>query len=280
VLPAAFDYHRPSSLTEALRLLTDLGEDARVLAGGHSLIPAMKLRLARPTALVDLADVSELRAIDTTGDRISIGAMVTHGEILRSDALAKACPIFRSAANGIGDLQVRNSGTIGGSLAHADPAADWPAVILALDAELEAAAPNRRRVIGATEFFVDILQTNLHVGEILCKILVTPTGKQMAYVKTEQKASGFALCGVAVVIDGKAQRTRIGVTGVSAVPYRAQAVERALEGRKVDEAAIVEASKHAAEGATLLSDIHASADFRAHLAQVNTARALRQALAR
>jgi aerobic carbon-monoxide dehydrogenase medium subunit len=279
VLPAAFDYHRPSSLTEALRLLTDLGEDARPLAGGHSLIPAMKLRLARPTALVDLADVSELRAIDTTGDRISIGAMVTHGEILQSDALAKACPIFRSAAHGIGDLQVRNSGTIGGSLAHADPAADWPAVVLALDAELEAAAPDRRRAIGATEFFVDMLQTNLRVGEILCRILVTPAGKQMAYVKTEQKASGYALCGVAVAIDGKTQQTRIGVTGVSTVPYRAQAVERALEGRKLDEATIAEASKHAAEGATLLSDIHASADFRAHLAQVNTARALRQALA-
>jgi carbon-monoxide dehydrogenase medium subunit len=280
VLPAAFDYHRPSSLSDALTLLTQLGEDARVLAGGHSLIPAMKLRLARPAALVDLADIGELHGIETSGDRISIGAMVTHGEILRSDALAKACPIFRSTANGIGDLQVRNSGTIGGSLAHADPAADWPAVVLALDAEIEAAAPNRRRVIGATEFFVDMLQTNLRPGEILSRVYVTPAGRQMAYVKTEQKASGFALCGVAVVIDGKARRTRVGITGVSSVPYRARAVERVLEGRDIDDDAIDEASKQAAEGAALLSDIHASADFRAHLAMVNTARALRQALAR
>ena len=278
MLPAAFDYHRPASLAEALTLLTELGEDARLLAGGHSLLPAMKLRFARPAALIDLGDLSELRPIDTAGDRISIGAMATHGDILRSDALAKACPIFREAAAGIGDLQVRNCGTIGGSLAHADPAADWPAVILALDAELEAAAPNGRRVIGATEFFIDMLQTNLRVGEILCRVQVTPAGKQMAYSKTEQKASGFALCGVAVVLDGKAKRARIGVTGVSTVPYRARAVERAVEGRDIDDAVIAEASKHAAEGATLLSDIHASADFRAHLAQVNTARALKRAL--
>jgi aerobic carbon-monoxide dehydrogenase medium subunit len=280
VLPAAFDYHRPSSLGEALTLLTSLGDDARVLAGGHSLLPAMKLRLARPTALVDLADVGELRAIDTTGDRISIGAMATHAELLHSDALARACPIFRSTADQIGDLQVRNSGTIGGSLAHADPAADWPAVVLALDAGIEVASPAGRRTIAATEFFVDMLQTSLQAGEILCRILVAPAGKQMAYVKTEQKASGFALCGVAVVVDGKARRARVGVTGVSAVPYRARGVERVLEGRDLDEAAIAEASKEAAEGASLLSDIHASADFRAHLAQVNTARALKQALAR
>lgn len=279
MLPAAFDYHRPSSLGEALTLLTSLGDDARVLAGGHSLLPAMKLRLARPTALVDLADVGELRAIDTTGDRISIGAMVTHAEILHSDALGRACPIFRSTADHIGDLQVRNSGTIGGSLAHADPAADWPAVVLALDAGIEVASPAGRRTVAATEFFVDMLQTSLQAGEILCTILVASAGKQMAYVKTEQKASGFALCGVAVVIDGKARRTRVGITGVSAVPYRARGVERVLEGRDLDEAAIAEASKQAAEGASLLSDIHASADFRAHLAQVNTARALKRAIA-
>lgn len=280
MVPASFEYHRPESLDAAVSLLAGLGDDARVLAGGHSLLPAMKLRLAQPSALVDLSAIGELRTIDERGGQLAIGAMATHAEILTSPLLAKRCPIFPAAAHHIGDTQVRNLGTIGGSLVHADPAADWPAVVLALDAALEVAGIAGRRTIAASDFFVDVLQTSLAAGEILCFVHVAPTDARVAYIKTEQKASGFALCGVAATIDRKANRVRVGITGVAPVAYRASAVEQALEGREIDEASIAEAARHAADAIDPLSDIHASSDFRAHLAQVNTARALRHALAR
>jgi len=277
VVPAAFEYHRPDSIEAAVKLLGQLGEDARLLAGGHSLVPAMKLRLAQPKALVDLGGVSELRRIEQRGDRITIGAMATHAEILESDLLAKHAPIFRAAARQIGDLQVRNLGTIGGSLAHADPAADWPAVILALDAELEIASAAGRRTVPARDFFVGMLQTSLQPGEVLCAVSAASTANAVAYVKTEQKASGFALCGVAAILDRKAQTARVGVTGVAPIPYRAHAVEHMLEGRAIDERSIGDAARLAADGVDVLGDIHASPDFRRQLAQVNTSRALRRA---
>jgi carbon-monoxide dehydrogenase medium subunit len=277
VTPAAFDYHRPTTLDEALQLLTSLGENARPLAGGHSLLPAMKLRLAQPSALVDLGGVAELQRIDERGGRVSIGAMATHGQILASTVLASKCPLFTKAAYHIGDLQVRNLGTIGGSLAHADPAADWPAVVLALDAEIEIASQAGRRTIPAAEFFVDVLQTSLQPGEIVCAVHAATTASAVAYVKTEQKASGFALCGVAAVIDKAGKGVRIGITGVGPKAYRATHVERALEGRALDQAAIDQAARAAAEGVDAMGDIHASSEFRSHLARVNTARALKQA---
>lgn len=278
MVPASFEYHRPDSLDAALATLGSLGDNARVLAGGHSLIPAMKLRLAQPTALVDLGAIRELRAIEERGGRLAIGAMATHAGILASPLLARRCPILPAAASHIGDTQVRNLGTIGGSLVHADPAADWPAVALALDAELEIAGPAGRRTIAAKDFFVDVLQTSLQPGEILCFIHVAPTDGHVAYVKTEQKASGFALCGVAATVDHQAKRVRVGITGVAPVPYRATAVEQALGGRAITEASISDAARHAVESVgALLSDIHASTDFRAHLAQVNTSRALTRA---
>lgn len=277
MVPAAFDYHRPDSIDAAVKLLADLGDDARPLAGGHSLIPAMKLRLAQPKALVDLGAVAELRRIEERGGKISIGAMATHAEILASSLLATRAPILPAAARHIGDTQVRNLGTIGGSLAHADPGADWPAVVLAADAELEIASVGKRRTVSASDFFVDLLQTALQPGELLVRISAAPTGDSVAYVKTEQKASGFAICGVAAVVDRSTKRVRVGITGVAPFAYRASAVERALEGRTLDAAAIDDAARAAAEGVDSLGDIHASADFRAHLARVNTARALKQA---
>jgi carbon-monoxide dehydrogenase medium subunit len=277
MVPAAFDYHRPDSIDAAVKLLADLGDDARPLAGGHSLIPAMKLRLAQPKALVDLAAVAELRRIEERGGKISIGAMATHAEILASPLLAARAPIFPAAAHHIGDTQVRNLGTIGGSLAHADPGADWPAVVLASEAELEIASVGKRRTVSASDFFVDLLETALQPGELLVRITIAPTSDAVAYVKTEQKASGFAVCGVAAVVDRSAKRVRVGITGVAPFAYRATGVERALEGRHLDAATIDEAARAAAEGVEPLGDIHASAEFRAHLARVNTARALRQA---
>jgi carbon-monoxide dehydrogenase medium subunit len=279
--PASFDYHRPSTIDEAIALLSRHGDDAKVLAGGHSLIPAMKLRLARPGVIIDIgriADLSYVREAGGRGDHVAIGAMATHGDIEASALLKRVCPLLPETAAHIGDVQVRNRGTIGGSLAHADPSADWPAAMLALDAEIDVIGPRGRRTLGAAAFFVDLMQTALAADEILAEIRVPKTSASVAYVKTEQKASGFALAGVAVVVGPGG--VRVGITGVAATAYRAAAVERALEGRSLAPDAIGQAAAHAADGVEALGDIHASPEFRMHLACVNTARALTQASSR
>jgi carbon-monoxide dehydrogenase medium subunit len=279
MIAAAFDYYRPSSLADALTLLARHGDDARALAGGHSLVPAMKLRLAEPRVLVDLSRVPELRGIVEEDGGIVIGAMTTHAELAASPLLAAKCPLFVKAAPQIGDVQVRNKGTIGGSLAHADPAADWPPVVLALDAELEVAAAAGSRRIPATEFFKDIMQTALQPGEVLRAIRVRPSGSAVAYVKTEQKASGFALCGVAAVVNRTANRVSVAITGVSAIPFRARDVERALQDGPLTPERIADAARSASAGAQMLSDIHGSQEYRAHLARVNVRRAVERAIA-
>jgi carbon-monoxide dehydrogenase medium subunit len=277
--PASFDYRRPETIDEAIALLAEHGDDAKLLAGGHSLIPAMKLRLAQPKIVVDIGRIVNLSYIREAGGSIAIGAMTTHQEIEASALLRGHSPLLAEVAAHIGDAQVRNRGTIGGSLAHADPAADYPAAILALDAEMDLAGPRGTRTVKARDFFVDLLQTAIAVDEILVEIRVPMTAKTVAYVKTEQKASGFAVAGVAVVIG--ADGIRVGVTGIAATAYRAAAVEKALAGqRKPSAEAIALAAAHAADGVDPLTDIHASAEFRAHLAQVNTRRAIAQALAR
>src|SRR5947207_3380476 len=224
--PAQFDYFRPTTVDEAVKLLVQHGDEAKVLAGGHSLIPAMKLRLARPRAIVDIGRIANLSYVRETSGAIAIGAMTTHADIAASALLGDRCPLLPETARHIGDMQVRNKGTIGGSLAHADPAADWPAAVLALEAELEIAGPRGRRTVRADQFFVDLFQTAIGPDEILCEIRVNATPKSVAYEKTEQKASGFALVGVAVVVD--ARGARVGVTGVAPKAYRASRVEQAL----------------------------------------------------
>jgi carbon-monoxide dehydrogenase medium subunit len=253
MIPAPFDYARPATLDEALGLLAKHGDDAKLLAGGHSLLPAMKLRLAQPKMVIDIGRLPGLRAIRREGARFEIGALATHYDLESSAELKQACPLMPEVAATIGDVQVRNRGTIGGSLVHADPAADWPAAILALDAEMEIAGPQGRRTVPAAGFFVDLLQTAVRPGEILTAVRVPVTSAKVAYEKFAQKASGFALCGVAVA-DG-----RIGVTGVAARPYRALDADRVVEGVDV------------------MGDIHASAEFRAHIARVLTRRALERA---
>ena len=276
---APFDYTRPSTVDEAIALLSRHGEDAKVLAGGHSLIPAMKLRLAQPKVVVDIGRIAGLSYVREAGGRVAIGAMTTHADIEASRLLTQKCPLLPETAGHIGDVQVRNKGTIGGSLVHADPAADYPAAILALDAEIDLAGPRGRRTVAAADFFVDLLQTAILSDEILTEIRVPITPASVAYEKTEQKASGFALAGVAVVMT--ADDLRVDVTGVAARPYRAAAVEQALRGRRQPSPeAIEQAAAHAADGVDPLSDIHASAEFRAHLASVNTRRAIRRALDR
>jgi aerobic carbon-monoxide dehydrogenase medium subunit len=277
--PATFDYLRPSTIDEAVAMLVKHGDDAKLLAGGHSLIPAMKLRLARPGVVIDIGRILALSDIRDAGGRFAIGAITTHQEIAGSTLLKEKCPLLPETASRIGDVQVRNRGTIGGSLAHADPAADYPAAMLALDAEVVVTGPNGERVIRADHFFVDLLQTALDATELITEIRVPATPRTVAYEKTEQKASGFALAGVAVVI--RADGVRIGVTGVAAKAYRATEVERALSGQPpFRPETIARAAAHAADGVEPLADIHASAEFRAHLAQVNTRRAIERALAR
>jgi aerobic carbon-monoxide dehydrogenase medium subunit len=274
---AQFDYHRPATIDEAIALLARHGDDAKLLAGGHSLIPAMKLRLARPKVVIDIARIANLSYVREAGGRLAIGAMTTHADVAASALVKQKSPLLAETASLIGDVQVRNKGTIGGSLAHADPAADYPAAIIALDAEIDVAGPKGRRTIRATSFFVDLLQTVLEPSELITEVRVQTTGASAAYVKTEQKASGFAIAGVAVVV--QADGVRVGVTGVASHAYHAAAVEQALGSQRTAEA-IAQASLHAADGIEPLSDIHASSEYRSHLAQVNTRRALERAIAR
>jgi carbon-monoxide dehydrogenase medium subunit len=280
MIPAAFDYVRPLTLDEALGLLAKHGEDAKVLAGGHSLIPAMKLRLSQPKVVVDIGRIGDLRSIEERDGKIAIGALTTHYEIESSDLLGRSCPLLPEVAGKIGDVQVRNKGTIGGSCVHADPAGDWPAAMLALDAEFEITGPRGSRTVAAIDFFVEMLTSAVEPGEILKSIHVPLTAKTVAYVKIPQKASGFALTGVAAVVDKARKSVTVAVTGVAAKAYRAAGVESSLRGLELSAATIATAAQKVADGIDPLSDIHASAEFRAHLACVQAKRALELAASR
>lgn len=277
MIPATFSYARPTTIDEAIALLTKHGSGAKVLAGGHSLLPAMKLRLAQPEVLIDIGRIAGLNTIAERDGRVVIGAMATHAEIESSALVARACPLLGQVAARIGDAQVRNRGTIGGSLVHADPGADFPAAILALDAELRLASPRGSRSVKAAAFFEAMMQTVVQPDELLFEITVPKTATSTAYVKSEQKASGFAICGVAAIVDAQAKTVAVGVTGVASKPYRATAVEAALRGRALTPDAVAAAAALAANGVEPLGDIHASPEYRAHLAVVNTKRAVSKA---
>jgi carbon-monoxide dehydrogenase medium subunit len=279
MIAAQFDYVRANTLDEALTLLAQ-NEDAKILAGGHSLIPAMKLRLAQPPLLIDLGRIKDLSYIREEDGQIRLGAMTTHYEIESSDLLKKICPLLPECAGHIGDVQVRNKGTIGGSLAHSDPAGDWPAAIIALNAEMIATSKSGERTINVDDFFVDLLTTALEPGEILREIRINkPQGRTgQAYVKMHHPASGFAVVGVAASLimddDGACQSASIGITGVSSKAYRPGAVESALTGGQLNEQAIASAAAHAADGIEANGDLFASANYRKHLAEVYTRRAI------
>lgn len=286
MIPAQFDYESPTTIDEALSLLSANVNDAKILAGGHSLIPAMKLRLAQPALLVDLARIKDLSYIREEADSILIGAMTTHYEIESSSLLKRICPLLPECASHIGDVQVRNKGTIGGSIAHSDPAGDWPAAIIALNAEMITVGKNSERIIKADDFFVDFLTTALQPGEILRAIRVPrPAGRfGHAYQKVRHPASGFAVVGVAVALNLKANNSceaaGVGITGVAAKAYRASNVENALTGKQIDEGVAADAAGHAGDGAEINADLYASAEYRKHLAIVHTRRAIQNALAR
>jgi carbon-monoxide dehydrogenase medium subunit len=286
MIPNAFEYLAPTSLDGALKLLAQGGEDTKLLAGGHSLLPMMKLRLTSPARLIDLGRIAELRYIREEGDTIAIGAMTTHAEIERSDLLRRRAALLPETAAEIGDVQVRNRGTIGGSAAHADPAGDYPAALLALEAEFTLARSKGTRTVAAKDFFVDILATVLEPGEILTGIRLQAVKSRSgaAYCKLHQPASGFALVGVAALLalgnGGRCQRARVAITGVASRPYRATAVERLLERHSIDAKRIAAAAARAAEDVEPRADMHASARYRAAMAQVFARRALTRAFER
>jgi carbon-monoxide dehydrogenase medium subunit len=283
VYPASFEYHRPASVAEAVALLARHGDDAKLLAGGHSLIPLMKLRLAQPAHLVDIGRIDGLSGIRVGKDAVAIGALTTHNHVASSRAVRQALPVLAEAADGIGDQQVRNRGTIGGSLAHADPAADWPALALALGARLTATGSSGSRTIAADEFFLDLLTTALRPDEILTEVQfpIPPAGSGSAYVKHAHPASRFAVCGVAVRLvpgaGGTCKDVRVAITGVGAKATRAVAVEHALDGQKPDAAAIAAAAERADQSIEMTADLQGGVDYKQHLTRVCTRRALERA---
>jgi carbon-monoxide dehydrogenase medium subunit len=283
MIPSAFDYAAPSTLDDAIGLLQQGGDETRVLAGGHSLIPLMRLRLAKPKMLVDLRKIPNLAYIRDDGDHVAIGAMTTHDAVESSDLLRRRLPILPLAAAMVGDAQVRNRGTIGGSLAHADPAGDMPSVVSALDGQMVARGPGGERVIPAQEFFQDIWTTSLQPGEILCEIRIRyPEGEAaQAYEKFRVRSIDWALVGVAVNLtrsNGDVKSARVVLANVGPTPVRAQRAEESLEGSPVSPDTINAAAEHAADGLNPSGELNASADYKRHLAQVLTQRALRSAL--
>jgi carbon-monoxide dehydrogenase medium subunit len=293
VIPTGFEYAAPSNLNQAFALLQKHGEDAKILTGGHSLIPLMKLRLARPAMVIDLRKIKRLSGIHkkqlepdkTLG--LEIGAATTHAEIQRSEVVRKGWPLLAETAGEIGDVQVRNAGTIGGSVVHADPAADWPAALLACGATLVLASTQGERTLAAEDFFVGLLESAIRPGEILVAIRFPGRAKDAqaggAYRKLAQSASGFALAGAAVeltVAGLQIATARVGITGVAERAYRPTRTEQALTGCALEENAIRNACAFAAEGIEPLADIHAGARYRASLARVLARRAVLAAVER
>lgn len=282
MIPAPFEYERASSLDEALTLLAQGGEDARPLAGGHSLLPLMRLRLARPTLLVDIGGLEDLRFIRGDGDSVTIGALSTHHDLAGSAELTGGCGLIARVAAQIGDPQVRHRGTIGGSIAHADPASDLPAALLALDAEFEVQGSGGARTIAAGDFFEGPFMSAMQPGEILTEIRVArKDGWGSAHQKFQRRAQDWAIVGVAAVVesgDSGISGAAIGLTNMGATPLRAAAVEEALIGA-ADHAAFAAAAKRVSAIGTPPTDDNASSEYRLHLAEVLIRRAVAEALA-
>ncbi len=286
MVSSSFQYFAPTSVAEAAELLEQHGEDAKLLAGGHSLIPLMKLRLSEPQVVIDLGRIGDMAYIREENGGLAIGAMTTYAQLESSDLVAARAPVLAEAASQVADPQVRNMGTIGGSLSHADPAGDLPAVAIALNAQLITSSTGDHRTLSADDFFVDLLTTSLAPNEILNEIAIPalPAGSGSAYAKFGNKASHYAIVGVAAVVsldsNGVCEHASIGVTGAGPVATRATAAEAALHGSRLDDAAVSAAAAQAGAGIDYLDDIHASAEYRAHLTSVFAARAIRQAAAR
>jgi aerobic carbon-monoxide dehydrogenase medium subunit len=279
MIPGKFDYVRASSLDDAVRALDEGGEDAKVIAGGQSLLPLLRLRLANPDLLVDVGSLTGLRGVSDHGDSLLIGALTTHDEVVRDPLVAQHCGLLAEAAGTVADPAVRHRGTLGGSLSHADPAGDLPAVVVALGATMQAHGPGGERTIAAEDFFTDYLTTTLAANEILTGIQVPKLGAGWgySYQKFHRTAQAWAIVGVAALArrtNGQVAEARIGLANMGAVPVRARAAEAAAAGADTSADALRSAAQHADEGTRPPADLHGAADYRRHLARVLTARAL------
>ncbi|MBE3564651.1 MAG: xanthine dehydrogenase family protein subunit M [Thermogemmatispora sp.] len=286
MIPATFEYHPASSVDEAIALLSQYGDDAKLLAGGHSLIPTMKLRLAQPAHLIDIGRIPGLSYIREEGNVVAVGALTTYATIERSEVLRRHFALLPECASVIGDPQVRNRGTIGGSISHADPSADMPGAVRALKAEIRVRGPNGERTVAADDFFLGTFTTALEPGEMVTEIRfpLPPARTGSAYTKLANKASHYAVAGCAAVVtlgaDGACTAASVVITGAGTMPTRASAVEAALVGKQLDEATVAEAASHAAEGLELMEDIHGSKQYRAQMAAVMARRAILKAAER
>ena len=279
MIPSKFDYVRPKSVDEAVAALTAGGEDSKVITGGQSMLPLLRLRLAAPSILVDCARIDEMKGVKDNGDSVTIGAATTHWDVLHNDIVKTHVKLLADATATVADPQVRHRGTFGGALAHGDPAGDLPAVALALDATMEIAGAKGRRQVAAKDFFVDYFTTAVGPDEILVSITIPKLGKGWGtcYEKFNRTASGWAVVGVAAAVKvegGKITDARIGLTNCAAVPVRASSVESALKGASISAAEIEAASQSAAEGTRATSDLAADKEYREHLMRVVTARAV------
>ena len=284
MIPGAFDYYAPRSLGDAVKYLSAHKDDVKILSGGQSLLPLMKMRLSKPAYVLDIGRIDGLDGIAEEGNSLILGALVTHNQIEDSALLKAKCPLLPQTATTIADVQVRNRGTIGGSVAHADPAGDVPAAIVALEAEIKIAGPNGERWVKCDDFFLGLLMSVLEPDEVVTAVKVPVTGAdKTAYLKAAPRSSGFAVVGVAVrlTMDNQSvcSRAAIGITGVTDKAYRPERVEQMLTGKKLDTALIQQAAKEATRNIEVIEDINGSAEYRKHLTEVYVERAIQEALA-
>ena len=285
MVPGSFEYFAPRSLADAVKILADHRDDVKILSGGQSLLPLMKMRLSKPAYVVDIGRIPGLGAISENGDSLIVGALVTHEQIEDSELLKAKCPLLPRTATTIADVQVRNRGTIGGSIAHADPAGDWPAAVIALDAEIHVFGPSGERWVKCDDFFLGLLMSVLESDEIVTGIRFPITGAdKTAYQKAAPRSSGFAVTGVAVRLSmdasGLCSRAAIGITGVGDKAYRPERTEQMLTGKKLDAATIEAAAAESTRNIEVIEDINGSSEYRAHLTHVYVARAIQEALSR
>ena len=282
MIPVSFDYEVAESVDHAIELLKENGDEAKLLAGGHSLLPIMKLRLAAPTVLIDLGRIDDLNYVRDEGDHLAIGAMTRHTDMEHNDVLHEQCGLISYTASLVGDPQVRHRGTIGGSVSHGDAASDLPSALLALEADFVVKGPGGERTVAAGDFFEDYLQTTLAPDEVLTEIRVPKlNGAGWSYKKFNRRAQDWAVVGVAAVVEqsnGSIGSARIGLTNMGSTPLRATAAENALSG--ADPSSVADATSSADEGTSPSSDIAASAEFRRHLSRVLSRRAVEEALSR
>ncbi|MEN3300218.1 xanthine dehydrogenase family protein subunit M [Pseudonocardia sp.] len=278
MIPSQFDYVKPASVDEAVQALIQAGEDAKILAGGQSLLPVLRLRLAAPSVIIDLGGIPELRTISDDGDRVAIGAMAPHHDVMRNELVKQHVALLAQATSTVADPQVRHRGTLGGALAHADPAGDLGAVALALEAEFVIAGTSGTRTVTAADFFVDYFTTAIGEGEILTQIRFPKyTGWTSHYEKFNRTAQAWSMVAVAAALKvdgGRISEARIGLTNMGTTPIRATGVEQALVGQSATADAVRAAAEHATDGTAAPSDADAAADYREHLARVLTGRAV------